>query len=51
MQTALDFVTQYGAVSLFLLMMLGIIGLPIPDERLEADPAAEVTVEEARARR
>jgi len=26
-------------------------GLPIPDERLEADPAAEVTVEEARARR
>ncbi len=25
-------------------------GLPIPDERLEADPAAEVTVEEARAR-
>ena len=26
-------------------------GLPIPDERLEADPAAELTVEEARARR
>ena len=25
-------------------------GLPIPDERLEADPAAELTVEEARAR-
>jgi DnaK suppressor protein len=24
-------------------------GLPIPDERLEADPAAELTVEEARA--
>ena len=23
-------------------------GLPIPDERLEADPAAELTVEEAR---
>jgi DnaK suppressor protein len=26
-------------------------GLPIPDERLEADPAAELTVEEARAQR
>lgn len=26
-------------------------GAPIPDERLEADPAAELTVEEARARR
>lgn len=26
-------------------------GLPIPDERLEADPAAELTVEEARADR
>jgi DnaK suppressor protein len=25
-------------------------GLPIPDERLEADPAAELTVEEARQR-
>lgn len=25
-------------------------GLPIPDERLEADPAAELTVEEANAR-
>ncbi len=24
-------------------------GLPIPDERLDADPAAELTVEEARA--
>jgi DnaK suppressor protein len=24
-------------------------GLPIPDERLEADPAAELTVEEARS--
>jgi DnaK suppressor protein len=28
-----------------------ISGQPIPDERLEADPAAEVTIEEARARR
>jgi DnaK suppressor protein len=26
-------------------------GKPIPDERLEADPAAEMTVEEARAQR
>jgi DnaK suppressor protein len=26
-------------------------GLPIPDERLEADPAAELTIEEARTRR
>jgi DnaK suppressor protein len=25
-------------------------GVPIPDERLEADPAAELTVEEAQAR-
>jgi DnaK suppressor protein len=24
-------------------------GQPIPDERLEADPAAELTIEEARA--
>jgi DnaK suppressor protein len=24
-------------------------GLPIPDDRLEADPAAELTIEEARA--
>jgi RNA polymerase-binding transcription factor len=26
-------------------------GKPIPEERLEADPAAELTIEEARARR
>jgi DnaK suppressor protein len=26
-------------------------GQPIPDERLEADPAAELTIEEARAKR
>jgi DnaK suppressor protein len=26
-------------------------GKPIPDERLEADPAAELTIDEARARR
>jgi DnaK suppressor protein len=26
-------------------------GMPIPDERLEADPAAELTVEEAESRR
>src|SRR5438132_10866432 len=34
METALGWVTQYGAISLFFLMMLGIIGLPIPDETL-----------------
>ena len=30
----LGWVTHYGSVSLFFLMMLGIIGLPIPDETL-----------------
>jgi len=30
----LGFVTEYGSISLFFLMMLGIIGLPIPDETL-----------------
>ena len=34
METMLGFVTQYGSVSLFFLMMLGIVGLPIPDETL-----------------
>src|SRR5436305_5394058 len=34
METALGWVTQYGAISLFFLMALGIIGLPIPDETL-----------------
>ena len=34
METMLGWVTQYGAVSLFFLMMLGIVGLPIPDETL-----------------
>src|SRR5205823_5294480 len=34
MDTALGWVTQYGAISLFFLMALGIIGLPIPDETL-----------------
>ena len=28
-----------------------ISGQPIPDERLEADPAAELTIEEARSKR
>lgn len=34
METALGWVTHYGAISLFFLMMFGIIGLPIPDETL-----------------
>ena len=34
MESVLGWVTQYGAISLFFLMMLGIIGLPIPDETL-----------------
>src|SRR5207247_1844291 len=34
MEAALGWVTQYGAISLFFLMMLGIVGLPIPDETL-----------------
>src|SRR6266852_5036404 len=34
METMLGWVTQYGSVSLFFLMMLGIVGLPIPDETL-----------------
>jgi membrane protein DedA with SNARE-associated domain len=34
METALGWVTEYGAISLFFLMALGIIGLPIPDETL-----------------
>ncbi len=34
METVLGWVTHYGSVSLFFLMMLGIIGLPVPDETL-----------------
>jgi membrane protein DedA with SNARE-associated domain len=34
METVLGWVTHYGSVSLFFLMMLGIVGLPIPDETL-----------------
>src|SRR5947207_58215 len=34
METVLGWVTQYGSISLFFLMMLGIIGLPVPDETL-----------------
>jgi len=34
MEIVLDWVTQYGAVSLFFLLMFGVIGLPIPDETL-----------------
>src|SRR3984893_13149455 len=34
METMLGWGTPYGSVSLFFLMMLGIVGLPIPDETL-----------------
>lgn len=34
MDAALHFVTQYGYLGLFLLLMLGILGLPVPDEWL-----------------
>jgi membrane protein DedA with SNARE-associated domain len=34
METALGWITQYGATALFFCMMFGIIGLPIPDETL-----------------
>jgi membrane protein DedA with SNARE-associated domain len=34
METVLGWVTHYGSVSLFFLMMLGIVGLPVPDETL-----------------
>src|SRR5580765_7148149 len=34
MEIVLDWVTQYGAVALFFLLMFGVIGLPIPDETL-----------------
>jgi membrane protein DedA with SNARE-associated domain len=34
METVLGWVTHYGSVSLFFLTMLGIVGLPIPDETL-----------------
>ncbi len=34
MDTVLTWVTHYGSVSLFFLLMLGIVGLPVPDETL-----------------
>ncbi len=34
METALQLVSQYGDVALFFLLILGIIGLPVPDETL-----------------
>jgi len=34
LQTILDWVAAYGAPSLGLLLMLGIVGLPVPDETL-----------------
>lgn len=34
METVLGWVSSYGAISLFFLLMLGIVGLPVPDETL-----------------
>ena len=34
MDTALQLVSQYGDIALFLLLVVGIIGLPVPDETL-----------------
>jgi membrane protein DedA with SNARE-associated domain len=34
MQTVLDLVSQYGHLAIFCLLVLGIVGLPIPDETL-----------------
>jgi membrane protein DedA with SNARE-associated domain len=34
METALQLVNQYGDIALFLLLVVGIIGLPVPDETL-----------------
>jgi membrane protein DedA with SNARE-associated domain len=34
MEAVFDWITQYGYIALFMLLMLGIIGLPIPDETL-----------------
>lgn len=34
MEAVFDWITQYGYIALFLLLMLGIVGLPIPDETL-----------------
>ncbi len=34
MEAVFDWITQYGYIALFALLMLGIVGLPIPDETL-----------------
>jgi membrane protein DedA with SNARE-associated domain len=34
METGFDWITRYGYVALFVLLMLGIVGLPVPDETL-----------------
>ena len=34
LQTILDWVSAYGGPALFMLLMLGIVGLPVPDETL-----------------
>ena len=34
MDTGFEWVTRYGYAGIFLLLMLGIVGLPVPDEAL-----------------
>jgi membrane protein DedA with SNARE-associated domain len=34
MDASLDWIAQYGYMAIFLLLMLGIVGLPVPDETL-----------------
>jgi membrane protein DedA with SNARE-associated domain len=34
METSFEWITHYGSVAIFLLLMLGIVGLPVPDETL-----------------
>jgi len=34
MESALDWIVRYGYPALFVLLMLGIVGLPVPDETL-----------------
>ena len=34
METVILWITEYGYIALFFLLMLGIVGLPIPDETI-----------------
>ena len=34
METGFDWISRYGDPAIFLLLMLGIFGLPVPDETL-----------------